>query len=81
MKTLKQEEIDGRSYPDLRHARRQIGSFIEEVYNRHRLHSALDSRLPLESEVHHATPAIAVVVQMGAVSPCKYRGENNIVRS
>jgi putative transposase len=64
-KTLKQEEIDGRSYRDLRHARRQIGSFIEEVYNRHRLHSALDYRSPLEFEEHHATPAIAVVAAMG----------------
>jgi putative transposase len=29
MKTLKQEEIDGKSYRDLRHATRNIGSFIE----------------------------------------------------
>jgi hypothetical protein len=31
MNTLRQEEIDGRSYRDLRHARRHIGSFIEQV--------------------------------------------------
>jgi putative transposase len=41
MKTLKQEEVDGRSYRDAIHARQMIGSFIEEVYNRQRLHSAL----------------------------------------
>jgi putative transposase len=57
IKTLKQEEIDGSSYRDVRQARRQIGSFIEDVYNRHRLHSALDYRSPLEFEVLcHATP-------------------------
>ena len=47
MKTLKQE-IDGKSYRNLRHATRNIGSFIEQVYNRQRLHSALDDRSPLE---------------------------------
>jgi transposase InsO family protein len=35
MKTLKQEEVDGRSYRDLKQARDAIGTFIEEVYNRH----------------------------------------------
>ena len=48
MKTLKQEEIDGKSYRNLRHATRNIGSFVEQVYNRQRLHSALDDRSPLE---------------------------------
>jgi putative transposase len=41
MKTLKQEEVDGRSYRDLKQARDAIGTFIEEIYNRQRLHSAL----------------------------------------
>ena len=41
MKTLKQEEVDGRAYRDARPARGAIGAFIEEVYNRQRLHSAL----------------------------------------
>jgi putative transposase len=40
MKTLKQEEIDGRDYRNIDDARQQIGAFIEQVYNRQRLHSA-----------------------------------------
>ena len=36
MKTLKQEEVDGRNYRDADHARSAIGTFIEEVYNRQR---------------------------------------------
>ena len=50
MKTLKQEEVDGRSYRDIEHARQRIGGFIEDVYNRHRLHSALAYRPPVEFE-------------------------------
>jgi putative transposase len=50
MKTLKQEEVDGRAYRDVDAARRAIGSFIEEAYNRQRLHSALDYRPPVEFE-------------------------------
>jgi putative transposase len=50
MKTLKQEEVDGSAYRDVHHARRQIARFIEDVYNRHRLHSALDYRPPVEFE-------------------------------
>ncbi|AXQ28330.1 IS3 family transposase [Solimonas sp. K1W22B-7] len=53
MKTLKQEEVDGRAYRNVHEARTQIGSFIEEVYNRQRLYSALDYRPPLEYEALH----------------------------
>jgi transposase InsO family protein len=52
MKTLKHEEVDGRSYRDLEHAREAIGRFIEEVYNRQRLHSALAYRPPAEFEAN-----------------------------
>jgi putative transposase len=52
MKTLKTEEIDGRDYRDLDDARRQIRAFIEQVYNRQRLHSALGYRPPAEFEAN-----------------------------
>jgi transposase InsO family protein len=50
MKTLKQEEINESSYRNLAQAHSAIGAFIESVYNRQRLHSALDYRSPDEYE-------------------------------
>jgi putative transposase len=41
MRTLKREEVDGRTYRDIEDARTLIATFLEEVYNRQRLHSAL----------------------------------------
>jgi transposase InsO family protein len=52
MKTLKQEEINAGAYRDLADARAQIGEFIETVYNRQRLHSALDYLSPAEFETN-----------------------------
>ena len=59
MKTLKHEEIDGRDYRDIRSARREIGRFIEQIYNRHRLHSALGYRPPAEFEANFAPSGAA----------------------
>ena len=53
MKTLKAEEVNGRSYRDLAHAKAEIGRFIEQVYNRQRLHSALGYLSPEEFEQSH----------------------------
>jgi len=50
MKTLKQEEVNGTDYRDLADAKARIGAFIEQVYNRQRLHSALAYRSPDEYE-------------------------------
>ena len=50
MKTLKTEEVDGRRYCDLEDATSSIGTFIGEVYNNQRLHSALGYRSPVEFE-------------------------------
>jgi transposase InsO family protein len=59
MKTLKQEEVDGRAYRDLANARQEIGTFIEEVYNRQRLHSALAYCSPMEFEDRLTTSGAA----------------------
>ena len=50
MKTLKTEEVNGTDYRDLEHARSEIGTFIEQIYNGQRLHSALAYQTPEEYE-------------------------------
>jgi putative transposase len=50
MSTLKREEVDGRQYRDAADARRSIGTFIDVVYNRQRLHSALRYLAPTDFE-------------------------------
>ena len=61
IKTLKREEIYANDYRDLEHLRRNVGKFIEQYYNRCRLHSALGYRSPEEFEQRIASsdPATA----------------------
>jgi transposase InsO family protein len=49
-RTLKEEEVYLHDYETFEEAEASIGRFIEEVYNRKRLHSALDYRPPCEFE-------------------------------
>jgi len=53
MKTLNREEIYANTYRDLEHLRVNLAAFIEQYYNRDRLHSALGYHTPEEFE--HAT--------------------------
>ena len=54
MKTLKTEEVDGRRFRNIAHAKRSISVFIGTVYNTERLHSALGYCPPLEFETNFA---------------------------
>ena len=50
MKTLKREEIYANQYTDLEHLHSNLEEFIENYYNRRRLHSSLGYRSPEEFE-------------------------------
>ena len=65
MKTLKQEEVDGRAYRDAEEARRSIGGFLEEVYNGQRLHSALAYLTPTEFEATVRPAAMPATTAQG----------------
>jgi putative transposase len=59
MKTLKYEEVLRNDYRDLAEARASIAGFLEKVYNRKRLHSALGYLPPAEFEAQHHKDAAA----------------------
>jgi len=58
MKTLKYEEVYRTEYRSLEDARTSIGEFLDKIYNRERLHSALAYRPPLEFERHLRRPEV-----------------------
>ncbi len=49
-KTLKTEEVESNEYESLAEAQAQIGAYMEQEYNRRRLHSSLGYRPPEEYE-------------------------------
>jgi putative transposase len=48
MRTIKEEEVALSDYQDFADARRQLGTFLDDVYNRKRIHSALGYLTPAE---------------------------------
>jgi transposase InsO family protein len=50
MRTIKEEEVDLSEYRDYGDAHRQLGRFLDDVYNRKRIHSALGYLTPAEFE-------------------------------
>jgi putative transposase len=50
IKTLKREEIDARRYVSFAELRQHVDEFMEQIYNKVRLHSALGYRSPEEFE-------------------------------
>jgi transposase InsO family protein len=59
MRTLKYDEVYLSDYQTLSEARASIRLFIEEVYNRKRLHSALGYLPPVEFEQRLPHPKLA----------------------
>lgn len=85
LKTLKREEIDANRYRDLGHLRTNIAVFIEQYYNRARLHSALGYCAPEEFEqaVRSVTSSAAATMRFfqpteGAESEQSEDVKNNI---
>jgi putative transposase len=56
MKTLKQEEIDARHYSTMEELEQHLEEFIEQNYNKVRLHSALGYLSPAEFEARPVPP-------------------------
>lgn len=56
MRTLKEEEIDCRSYRTLAELERNVEDFIENFYNSVRLHAALDYHTPIGFELQQIRP-------------------------
>ncbi len=50
MRTIKEEEVDLSEYEDFGDALRGLGRFLDEVYNRERIHSSLGYLTPVEFE-------------------------------
>jgi putative transposase len=72
MRTLKREEVNGQAYRDRADAEASIEAFIEGVYNRQRLHSALAYLAPEEFEASQSPAAgLAPVLPRAKSAPTR----------
>jgi transposase InsO family protein len=68
IKTLKREEIDARRYASFAELRQHVDEFMEQIYNKVRLHSALSYHSPEEFERLQNTAVPAVKWSPAALS-------------
>jgi transposase InsO family protein len=68
IRTLKREEIYANQYDDLEHLRANIEAFLEQYYNRLRLHSALGDRTPEEFEQTSRASSVANLSSSASMS-------------
>jgi putative transposase len=52
MRTIEEEEVDLSDYQSYADAQRQLGRFLDDVYNHKRIHSSLGYLTPVEFEEH-----------------------------
>ena len=64
MKTLKREEIQANEYRSIEDLRTNVASFVDQYYNKQRLHSALGYQTPEQFEAT-LTPAAAPAGETG----------------
>lgn len=62
IRALKEEEVYLNEYADFQEARSRIGRFLEEVYMKKRVHSALGYRPSSEFELEHGLAVASPLV-------------------
>jgi len=77
MKTLKREEVYCRDYQDYDDLSQHLEAFIDQYYNRQRLHSALGYRAPADFEAAAAAGEISAMTAAPRMSFFQPRGDRS----
>jgi transposase InsO family protein len=77
MRTLKQEEIDCRQYRTMAELESNLADFIENYYNRVRLHAALNYVSPIQFELQQA-PLVTAPSASGTPAALSFRRHREI---